>query len=273
MKLSPLFDENGAFHKVAVIIVLGVMAALLTSVVAVATTADHEGVMLSRKPDSLPVPERDDRFGRELSKGKFLVAGRGLGDPRFRETVVLLISYDSDGAMGLIINRPTTLSLSEAFPDNGKFRNRKDTVYVGGPVGVNRMMLLIRSRTRPEQSSHVINGVYASWSREVLDRLVDSGRKGKQFHVYIGYAGWAPGQLEQEVSRGDWHITDADAKTIFDRNAAEIWPDLIRRSAVLHVRTMLRTANPAPPMAPADTSAALTLGQESTREDLSSVIP
>ncbi|HAK60273.1 MAG TPA: hypothetical protein DCO77_07795, partial [Nitrospiraceae bacterium] len=74
MKLSPLFDENGSIHKILLLLVIGVVAAL-TSVVAIATTADHEGGILSRKPDSLPVPERDDQFGRELSKGKFLVAG------------------------------------------------------------------------------------------------------------------------------------------------------------------------------------------------------
>ncbi len=243
MNLSPFFDDNGTFRKAALLIVLGFVAAL-TSAAAVATTADHEGSMLARKPDSLPVPERDDRFGRELSKGRFLVAGRGLGDPRFRETVVLLISYESTGAMGLIINRPTTLSLSEAFPDDKKFRNRKDRVYVGGPVSVDRMMLLIRSRSRPAQSAHVFGGVYVSSNREVLDRLIGSGKAGKQFHVYIGYAGWAPGQLEQEVSRGDWHIMEADAKTIFDRNAAEVWPELIRRSSVLHVRNMRRMSSP-----------------------------
>jgi hypothetical protein len=81
----------------------------------------------------------------ELAKGKFLVASRKLQDPNFKETVVLLIDYGMDGAMGLVINRPSAVKLATVFPDIKELKQRKDTIYVGGPVEVNKMLLLIRS--------------------------------------------------------------------------------------------------------------------------------
>ena len=70
----------------------------------------------------------------ELAKGKFLVASRRLQDPTFRETVVLLIEYGLDGAMGVVINRPSAVKLTTVFPDIEELKQRKDTIYVGGPV-------------------------------------------------------------------------------------------------------------------------------------------
>ena len=190
----------------------------------------------SRNPDAITLPA-PDRFDTELSKGKFLVAGRKLGDPRFQETIVLLISYDRNGAAGLIINRPIKMSLSDAFPDSRIFRKRKETVYFGGPVELNRVLFLIRSPGRPEKSGHVFDGVYVSSSRPVLDRLIGKPKTGERVRVYAGYAGWAAGQLEGEVSRGDWHVVQADAKTIFDKKSEKIWPELIRRGSELQVRS------------------------------------
>jgi putative transcriptional regulator len=194
-----------------------------------------ENFLLTRSPDAPALPEPDE-FDTKLSKGKFLVASRKLGDPRFQETVVLLISYDRNGAAGLIINRPIKMSLSDAFPDSRIFKKRKETVYFGGPVELDRLLFLIRSPGRPEESAYVLESVYVSSSRPVLDRLIGKPKTGEHVRVYAGYAGWAAGQLEGEVSRGDWHVVQADAKTIFDKKSDKIWPELIRRGSELQVR-------------------------------------
>jgi putative transcriptional regulator len=202
---------------------------------------DHRGrSSLSRSPDSPVLPE-PDQFDTKLSKGKFLVASRRLGDPRFQETVVLLISYDRNGAAGLIINRPVKMSLSDAFPDSNIFKKRKETVYFGGPVELNRLLFLIRSPGIPEESVRVFDGVYVSSSRPVLDRIIDKPKAGEHVRVYAGYAGWAAGQLEGEVARGDWHVIQADAKTVFDKKSEKIWPELIRRGSELQVRNTRQT--------------------------------
>jgi putative transcriptional regulator len=191
---------------------------------------------LFRNPDSAALPEPDE-FYAKLSKGNFLVASRKLGDPRFQETVVLLISYDRNGAAGVIINRPIKMSLSDVFPDSRVFKKRKETVYFGGPVELDRLLFLIRSPGRPEESVHVFGSVYVSSSRPVLDRLIGKPRTGEHVRVYAGYAGWAAGQLDAEVARGDWHVIQADAKTIFDKKSEKIWPELIRRGSELQVRS------------------------------------
>ena len=189
---------------------------------------------LSRNPGPAPLPE-PDQFDAKLSKGKFLVASRNLGDPRFQETVVLLISHHRLGAVGLIINRPTRLSLAEAFPDVPALTKRTDALYFGGPVEGRQALLLIRSQSNPGESERVFDGVYVSSSMALLSRMIERQRTGRRFRVYTGYAGWSPGQLEREVRRGDWHVVHADAKTIFEKKAGNIWPEMILRGTELHV--------------------------------------
>ena len=166
----------------------------------------------------------------ELAKGKFLVANRWLRDPNFSETVILLIDYDENGAMGVMINRPTEETLSEFFPELEALNARPDPVYFGGPVARNRMLLLIRSGGDLEDSALIIGDIYVSVSMRTLRQLVDDKQLDQTFRPYLGCAGWAPGQLDEEVSRGDWHIIRADADTIFETVPEDMWPALIRRA-------------------------------------------
>ena len=174
----------------------------------------------------------------ELSRGKFLVASKELRDPNFFETVVLLLEYDRNGAMGLVINRPSTLKLSKVLPDIEGLQKRSDTIYLGGPVAKNQLMLLIRTSSPPEGSRLVFKDIYLSSSQEIIEKMVDNPDTPERFRVYAGYAGWAPGQLDHEVSRGGWHILQADQESVFDKTPSEIWPELIRRSSALWVRAM-----------------------------------
>jgi putative transcriptional regulator len=170
--------------------------------------------------------------GTMLAKGRFLVANRDLRDANFAETVVLLVDYHERGAMGLIINQPTEVRLAKVLPNMAGLQERSDMVYIGGPVDRNRMVLLIRSSSTLEDAQQVMADVYVSPSRKLFERLVDKAGPGERFRVYAGYAGWAPGQLDREVARGDWHVLPADAETVFDKAPADIWPELIRKGAI-----------------------------------------
>jgi putative transcriptional regulator len=167
-----------------------------------------------------------------LAKGRFLVASRSLGDANFAQTVILLVDYHSRGSTGLIINQPTEVRLAKVLPDMAGLQQRPDTVFLGGPVERNRMTLLIRSSRALTDAQQVLADIHVSSSRALLERLVDKPNAGEAFRVYAGYAGWAPGQLEQEVSRGDWHVLPADVETVFDKAPADIWPELIRKSSI-----------------------------------------
>jgi putative transcriptional regulator len=176
----------------------------------------------------------------ELAKGKFLVAGRQLQDPNFRETVVLLIEYGLEGAMGLVINRPSSVKLATIFPDIKELKQLKDTIYVGGPVAVNQVLMLIKSPQAPQDATVITPQVYISSSWELLERMMKKkATKDECFRLFAGYAGWAPSQLDFERTRGDWHVLKADAEMVFSQNPSQIWPELIRRATVKWVRLQI----------------------------------
>ena len=174
-------------------------------------------------------PHAPAQTNTALAKGRFLVASRKLRDPNFAESVVLLVSYGPGGAMGVVINRPTEVTLASALPRVEELRGRKDPLYAGGPVGTHRLVLLVRSAAKLDDSSLVFGNVYVTGSLAALREVIRDTSPKTEFHAYAGSAGWAPGQLDAEVARGDWHITAADAGTVFDKPAPDIWPELIRR--------------------------------------------
>lgn len=186
----------------------------------------------TREAPALPFRSYSDALP---AKGKFLVAGRAMADPRFQETVVLLIGYDDAGATGLIINRPSKVPLADMLMPMPGLKNRSDIVYYGGPVEGHRILMLIRSPEKLEEADKVFTNVYLSTSRNMLERMIGAHKTQKQFRVYAGYAGWLPGQLDREVSRGDWYILNADADSIFEKKSSEIWRELILRSSAIEV--------------------------------------
>jgi putative transcriptional regulator len=172
------------------------------------------------------------------SKGRFLIASRQLLDPHFAETVVLLIEYNQHGGLGIIINRPSELKLSAVMPEIDVLRQRPDSIYLGGPVAKNQLLLLIRTSSPPEGSRLVFEDIHVSSSQAVIQRMIKNPEGEEKFRVYAGYAGWAPGQLDNEIATGGWHVLTADAETVFDKPASEIWPDLIHRSSAQWVRLL-----------------------------------
>ena len=166
----------------------------------------------------------------ELATGKLLIANRRLLDPNFAEAVILLLEYSETGAMGVIINHPTTVSLATVLSQVQALKERKDLVYLGGPVGREQILLLARVAQKPEDSKQILSNVYLVSSQTSLQQIVNQNDAALRLRAYAGYAGWSPGQLDAEVARGDWHIQSTDAATVFDTPADQLWPELIRRS-------------------------------------------
>jgi len=154
--------------------------------------------------------------------GQFLVATRELADPNFVRTVVLLVQYGQDGCWGLVINRPTQMPLSGLFPDEESLKGQTGRLFAGGPVSPGRFLLLLRSGRQPQDSLPVFADVFLGWGPGSLKGRVSA------FRLYTGYAGWAPGQLETELARGDWRLLPAEARLVFDEHPELIWEALIR---------------------------------------------
>ena len=228
MSKIPQMPRFFAFLAFIMIVVLS--ALLFVNLSSVSATLLREIYGLESKPYILPAPG-DRQAERELAQGKFLVADSRLMDPNFRETVVLLIRYGQDGTMGLVINRPLQIKLSTVFPDVKELQQSKESLYLGGPVAPEEILLLVRSAQAPEHAMSVFENVYLSSSRDVLQRLIKKPEKDDRFRIYAGYAGWSPKQLESECERGDWHVLEADVETLFDHKASEVWPELIQRTS------------------------------------------
>jgi putative transcriptional regulator len=223
--LVPLF--------IFVLLILPAVIMVSASLVAATWFPNAEDQKMSAYPRQADVQVKS---AKELAQGMFLVASRQLMGPIFHETVVLLIRYGPDGAIGLIINRPLELKLSRILPDVKELDRSKKTLYLGGPVEPARVHLLVRSPKPPEASMPVFGDVYLSASQKVLQRLIKKPVKEERFRIYAGYAGWAPNQLESECDRGHWHVLKADPETLFDKKSSEIWQELIQRVSVIWVR-------------------------------------
>jgi putative transcriptional regulator len=168
--------------------------------------------------------------------GRLLVATEEMGDPRFARTVILMIQHDASGAMGLVINReagrvPVAALLHDLGVDatgtSGEVR-----VYLGGPVEPGRAFVL-HTPDYAADGTQTIGGVAVTAQPEIL-QAIGRGAGPKQFLFLLGYAGWAPGQLEAEMRSGHWVDVPADDRIIFDQRAETKWERaLARRTTVL----------------------------------------
>jgi putative transcriptional regulator len=166
----------------------------------------------------------------DLGVGKLLVSARGLSDPNFAQSVVLLIRYDKEGVLGLIINRRTQASLSRVLKGVDTAKRGSDLVYLGGPVELDAVFALLRSQKKPDEASSVLSEVYLLSSKAPLEKALAASSGPGDVRVYVGYAGWDVGQLENEVRLGGWWIFEASAGAVFDPNPGTIWSRLITRT-------------------------------------------
>ena len=166
------------------------------------------------------------------AKGRFLVAQRDLRDPNFRETVIVLTEYDDSGAMGLIVNWPTAAPAAELIPQIEGIAEWADTIYVGGPVSRQVMLMLVRSEEDLAGAQRVFADVHLSTSRELLQRVVAGEVETADMRLYSGYAGWAPGQLDFELEAGGWRVVPGDPDLVFADDPDGVWDELMRRGEV-----------------------------------------
>jgi putative transcriptional regulator len=173
----------------------------------------------------------------EVASGIFLVATEELLDPNFRETVVLVTQPQSGGPFGVIINRPLNHRLSEIFPEIEALKDKQDVVFSGGPVARQGLVFLVRARKPPPSAIRVLKDVYITADPVEADELLKRSDPTTGLRVYAGHAGWAPGQLQDEITRGGWQVLPADAETVFEKDAVTIWPELSRRAALQRTRS------------------------------------
>jgi putative transcriptional regulator len=153
-----------------------------------------------------------------------LVARGALLDPNFADSVVLVMNQVADGPVGVIINRPTPLNVSELFPEMKRLAMIPDKVYFGGPVEFGTVWFLFRAAKPPVHAVKAFDDVYLSGDRDLLLRLLRREKPMENLRIFVGHSGWAPGQLEAEIGRGDWTLEQAESDAVFKPDTEHPWP-------------------------------------------------
>jgi putative AlgH/UPF0301 family transcriptional regulator len=185
----------------------------------------------------LPIQFKNPQKNPEdLGVGKLLVASRGLGDPDFAGTVVLLVHYDEKGALGLILNRRTDVPLSRVL-DLEAAKDRSDPIYLGGPVGPSAVFALFASSAKMEKAENIFGGVYLISDKALFEQTISARPDPGVFHVYLGYAGWTQDQLRTEAQSGAWFVFPSDAATVFNSDPDSLWLQIIQKTELQLAKT------------------------------------
>jgi putative transcriptional regulator len=173
-------------------------------------------------------------------RGRLLVAGPTLQDPNFVRTVVLVGEHNDEGALGVVLNRPSDTTVGEAVPDLEDLAGAEDPVHVGGPVQPSAVLVLAEY-AEPEAAPQLVTGDVGFLALEDEDEQVidHDGTPLRRARVFAGYAGWGPGQLEEELAREDWIVTESEAEDVFDEDATTLWSRVLDRQGG-HMRLVAR---------------------------------
>lgn len=173
-------------------------------------------------PSGVPHAAAADQ-GKHLT-AILLVARARLPDPNFADSVVLVMNNLGPAPVGIIINRPTPVTVAQLFPDLKALAPLHDKVYFGGPVDLETVWFLFRADAPPPHAIPTCAGVYLSADRDLLLELLRREKPMEGLRIFIGHAGWAPGQLEGEIAHKDWKLEHAASKAIFGGKSDAPWP-------------------------------------------------
>jgi putative transcriptional regulator len=158
----------------------------------------------------------------ESLQGQLLVSSPLLRDPNFRRTVVLMTHHDDEGAMGLVLSRPSDVRVVDAVPELADLPGSAESVYVGGPVQPEAVVVLVEHEEEPD--APIVGHVAFMPADSDLDELELSRAR-----VFAGYSGWGPGQLEAELDESSWIVVASEPDDAFAPDPDELWRTVLHR--------------------------------------------
>ena len=182
--------------------------------------------------------EREQNSPSSL-KGHFIISESNMSDPNFHQTVVLMLEHNSQGAFGLVVNRKSRVTLADILPDLENELTRNTGIYVGGPVEQQYLFVLHSDLPNQEKPSEAamrpVPGVIFEPFFQKIEKYFQPerwenipGDDRPSIHLFLGYSGWAPGQLEREMSLGSWIVHPASRRIVFHPQPEQGWKDALR---------------------------------------------
>lgn len=159
-------------------------------------------------------------------RGKLLIASPALVDPNFARSVVLIAEHNDDGAMGLVLNRPSDAEVDVAVGELGGIVAPGDLVYEGGPVQTSAVMVLAEFNDPRSAAAVILGDVGFLPSQGDPEELADGLRRTR---VFAGHSGWGPGQLDAELDEGSWLLVPAKIDDVFAPDPDELWSEALQR--------------------------------------------
>jgi len=169
---------------------------------------------------------------QEIGNGSLLVASPELADPNFSHSVVLLLRRDDNGAIGVVINRLTSLAPGKVFPDLaptlGSYTGK---LYRGGPLAPSRLLFLVRGLAAATVNGpEIVDKVFLAADPDSLPEILRLATGADEFRMFAGHAEWTAGQLESEVKHGAWRVVPATADVVFSDKPTKLWEQLSTRA-------------------------------------------
>lgn len=155
----------------------------------------------------------------ESVRGQLLVASPAIADPNFKRSVILIGHHDAGGALGVVLNRPAGTTVQEAAPPVAEMIGDGD-LHVGGPV-MPEAVVIVAEFERPEDAAILAFDNVGVLATDTPAEVVDETTK--RVRAFAGHAGWSAGQLDAELAEDDWIVAPADADTVFDEDADDLW--------------------------------------------------
>ncbi len=162
----------------------------------------------------------------EPQKGDLLISEPFLNDPNFARTVILLCEHNQDGTLGFVLNKPAMVELNQLLPD---VESRKDKIYIGGPVQQNTLQFIHRQPDLIEGGIEINSGLYWGGNFDEMLAMLDSHLiDQKDIKFFVGYSGWAEGQLKAELELNSWIIyRNVGGNQVFDTNVDTLWKEVL----------------------------------------------
>ena len=167
----------------------------------------------------------------DTDKTVLLVAKRALKDPLYSSTILLAKPMPNGTHVGFILNRPTTVKLGEMFPEHEPSKKIADPLFLGGPADVNLVFAVVADHDGSRDDSLLLTPELSlAYSGGTVDRIIESESDRARF--FVGLVVWRPGQLDEELKRGLWHVKEPEAKLVLRKKTDGLWDELVRESEV-----------------------------------------